>query len=699
MGCLLSAPSDSPGTNKHRTLAILAAAILGASTYIVAGYLNFNIYATLAMLLVLIFFIAYLSVYGFRASLVTFSGLMAVVLSFANISSTVEIWQKGLLIFSGGLWYLSLSSLWNFFFPKQATEQLLAETMELTADYLRIRAKLMRKKDQPEALQKEIFQLQNQLNEHHELLRELLLTSRSTSGNSVYARKRLLVFVDLVDILELAMSHPIDASKMKEDLGEHFGELEYFAEYSKKLANQLEKIALKLFKNSRLPEIELKEALASNYLKFREFRNRVNISEKRKALLVLRNLYDYQEKQTQKIYSIDRILRNIEFKRNLLFSSKEREKFLSPQEYSFKEWKNNFNFNSNIFRHSLRMAIAVVVGYLIGFYFSVNNSYWILLTIVVIMRPNYGLTKERTKKRIIGTLVGAAVAIGIVFITQNTTVYAILAIVSLTLAFSLIQKNYTTAAIFITLSIIFIYALLKPDVLSVIQYRVIDTSIGALIAWIANIALWPKWEVESIAETIKESIKANLEYFKEINQFYHQKGTLPTTYKLSRKGAFLEMGNLSESFQRMSQEPKSQQDRLKLIFEIVSLNQTFLSSLASLGTFIRTHPTSPASKEFDTYIDKIQLELKNSIHLLKHRQQLEDEIQDFEAAEHTFYSKFDELASKRDKELAEGKNEIDESFRFKLQEAHLVTNQLGWLLEIARKMNKSIKKINPEFYE
>jgi uncharacterized membrane protein YccC len=50
-----------------------------------------------------------------------------------------------------------------------------------------------------------------------------------------------------------------------------------------------------------------------------------------------------------------------------------------------------------MFRHSLRLTIAIVFAYLLGFIFDIQNTYWILLTVIVIMRPSYGLTKERSK--------------------------------------------------------------------------------------------------------------------------------------------------------------------------------------------------------------------------------------------------------------------------------------------------------------
>lgn len=694
MGCLLSSPSDVTGSFKHKVFGILAAAFLGSVSFMIAGYAAVSFWTVIPMLLFMMFGVSYLSVYGFRASLVTFSGLLAVVLSFANISSGIEIWEKAILIGIGGLWYLFISSLWHFIRPQRATEQLLAETMELTASYLRLRVSLLRHDSRQEEVKKEIFTKQTELNEHHESLREILINSRKLSGNSGYTRKRLLIFIDLVDMLELAMANPIDSDRMKEALKDHQKELDAFADFTLKMASQLEKIALAVHKNSALPGNQLPEYIDSTKAILLDFRDRINIKQKREAILLLRNLFDYQVKQAQKINNIDRILRNLEAHKKILFKTKEVRRFLTPQDYSFRTLATNFNFNSAIFRHSLRLAIVVLIGFLVGSYFSVQNSYWILLTIIVIMRPNYGLTKERTRKRIIGTLVGGAIAIAIVFITQNSTVYAILGMFSLTMAFSLIQRNYTTAATFITLSIIFIYALLQPQVLNVIQYRILDTLVGAALAAFGNFILWPKWELQNINNVISTSLSASLEYLEEIDWFYHKKDKLPVSYKLARKKAFLEIGNLSGAFQRMTQEPKSRQKRLGLLYEIVELNQTFLSALASMGTYIRTHPTTQASSDFETYSRAISGNLKNSINILEgkfFRESIKTEISE---AGRSLQMKFDELAQERNLEIEAGKKDIDDNMRHRLQEAHLITGQLEWLLDISEKLQVKVEKLN-----
>jgi hypothetical protein len=55
----------------------------------------------------------------------------------------------------------------------------------------------------------------------------------------------------------------------------------------------------------------------------------------------------------------------------------------------------------------------------------------------------------------------------------------------------------------------------------------------------------------------------------------------------------------------LTQDPKSKQAEFQLIYEIVTLNQTMISAIASIGNFISSHKTTPASIEFNILIKKI----------------------------------------------------------------------------------------------
>ncbi len=694
LGALLSSPSDVTGSFRNKNFGILLSALFAVIASLIGGLLDPLNWITVPILGVIMFGFSYFAVYGFRASLISFSGLFALVLSFANISNVLEFYERALFIGLGGIWYLFLRVIWHIINPKAETEQFLSQSLELTSKYLEIRGKLWDSNSNREELQKRILELQTDLNVNHETLREILISSRKSSGNSNYERKRLLIFIQLVDILELAMANPVDYEKMDEILSKHPEKRQLFQTLTFEMASRLKYISESLLQHEKLNNTNL---LEENLHKIKKHVDDVSPLVETEALensILLKNLYDYQCKQVEKILKVERILSNENIKELSFVKNVDAQRFISHQEYDLNILSENFSLKSVIFKHSLRLALVVMIGFTIGAYFSVQNAYWILLTIIVIMRPNYGLTKQRSKQRIIGTLTGGAIATGIVLLIQDTTVYAVLGIGSLVLAFSMVQRNYKTSATFITLSVVFIYALLQPDVLNVIQYRIIDTIIGAGLAALGNAVLWPSWEYFSINSVIGESLKANKEYLFSIQKYYQDKGAVPTSYKLSRRRAFLASGNLSSAFQRMTQEPKSKQMHLDKFYEVVVLSHTFLSSLASMGTYIQNHPTTEATNYFDDYIEGISHNLNIANGLISEKVYAEtlDSSNRIEAQDY-FNNRFDSI-NNASGEIDSANSSSKISNTDQLQEVQLINSQLKWLYSLSEKIIKRVSIID-----
>jgi len=374
---------------------------------------------------------------------------------------------------------------------------------------------------------------------------------------------------------------------------------------------------------------------------------------------------------------------------------KELEKFLTPQYYPLRTLIENLSFSSSIFRHSVRLTITILIGFTIGQFLAFQNVYWILLTIVVIMRPGYGLTKERSYNRIFGTILGGLLAFGIVSVIQNHVALSILSIVCMLLGISFTQINYKISATFVTMYVVFIYGILTPNVVEVIQFRVLDTLAGATLAFLANQFLWPAWEFINTPIHIENSIKANRNYLKEIADFYNKKGEIPTSYRLARKNAFVEIGNLMTSFQRMMQEPKSKQKTLPLVNKLVVLNHSILSALASLSTYIQSHQTTSASESFNYIIKTILSNLDHSISILRNETILTD----------TFFDKedvtlqFEELKRVNFTRLIKDEELDKETRQAKMQEAQMVIEQLIWMSNLAEKILKiteEFKATNPD---
>jgi uncharacterized membrane protein YccC len=692
IGAFLNAPGDIPGSLKRKVNAILISiGLMMVITTIILFLKPYFLFLLLAMTIIS-FAVSLISVYGFRASLVSFSGLLSMVIAFAiQKESTTEIFTQVGLMGIGGIWYLIVSFAFQKLAPQKDKNQLLSDTLSLIGKYLKLRARLLTKRKERESLMQQTLALQTQINEKQETLREVFFANRKRSGRSHYDEKELLIFLSSINIFELIEAKHLDYH----EIDRLFADKKQFLKASRNLniimGNHLKKLSDLLIQKNKLPnENRLTEALSKANNAITAYIENVKLPKARVGSLVLKNLYDYQELLLEEIKAIRRVMANVEEASKVSFKRQDSSQFLTLQEYNFNVIIENLNFNSNLFRHSLRFTVALLFAFLLGTILEIHNTYWILLTIIVIIRPNYGLTRERSKDRIIGTLLGAAIATSIVLLTQNVIVYGVLAVISLTLSFALIQQNYKSAAALITISIIFVYSLINPNAFEVIQYRVIDTIIGAVIAIVANYVLWPSWEVNNLKEVLTNSVKRNKIYLLATKDLYHDKNENLLAYKIARKEVFLAISNLNASFQRITQDPKSKQIEFGLVYNLVTLNQTMVSAIASIGSFIVNHKTTPASKEFDLLIIKIanmlqtscdQLEGETPIHYLD-----EETVQN---AEDSLLKTFQVLSENRDKNIEKGNTDLNTETLHNLQEAYLISNQLIWLKTLSANLKKA----------
>ncbi|WP_452225846.1 FUSC family membrane protein [Lacinutrix cladophorae] len=700
LGSFLNAPSDVPGSLKRKINGILISILLTLMvTFIIFISKPFFILLLFAIT-VLSFFISLISVYGFRASLISFSGLLAIVLALAVEKTDLKsiLIHIGLLAI-GGVWYLVVSLLSNWLFPKKDDDQLLSDTLSLTGEFLKIRAKLLTKQNKREKFSKKALILQTQISEKHETLRELLLEGRKRSGRSFSNERRLLIFISCVDIFELALANSLDYSKIDTLFGLHKVYLKSFKKMNKELGKHLIILSELLIKKGELPELEiLNKTFTKTEKAIQEYVQIVSLPKAREGAITLRNLQDYQKQLLQEVKAVRRVLKKVKDNTKASLKAQDSKQFLTSQDYRFNILLQHFSLKSPMLRHALRLSITILLGFLLGSILDLKNAYWIVLTIIVIMRPNYGLTKERSKNRIIGTIIGALIATSIVLLTKNTTIYMVLAVTSLTFAFSLIQQSYKVGAAFITIHIVFVYSLIEPNAFAVIQYRVIDTVIGASLAVLANYLLFPSWEYKNLDTVIIDVISSNKNYLEATKKLYHNKEENNLAYKISRKKAFLAMSNLNAAFQRVTQDPKSKQKEAALIYDIVTLNHTILSAIASIGSYILNHNTTSASEEFDTIIESISKALNHSSSKLESSKTIPfSEEKEIVLAHKKLQERYQNLSQKRDIAIEAGQTQIDDKALLNLQEAHLISNQLLWLKSLSINLTNVAAKYKSAF--
>ncbi|MCP9768589.1 hypothetical protein EGI22_11750 [Lacihabitans sp. LS3-19] len=683
VGVMLAYFSNIEGTNRNRIFGMFSSLTLGLVVVIIFFLVkDLPVLFNLAILSDLIFGSSMLSVFGFRGSMIGFAGLFAIVMGFMLKKSPLAWYEIASLVAFGGLFYILVSSISHFLFQKRHTQLLLADCVELTAKYLKLSDAIKWHKNGETAdSQFQLLKVQSAINDNHELLRSLLLSEKTKLISNEQSQKLYLLFIEMLDIYEMAIASNPEIETFQEVLGDQIDLLEPFTIYSEKVIENLESLCDALRKNNSFElSLDLEILLISAEKNIAVYVQKIKLPAAREGALMMRSLYDLKLKQFEKLKFLYRVYNNLLNQNSIV--PQRNSAFITTNNYSWNTIKNNLNTDSVIFRHAVRLTVAFLLSYFIGQALNPAYSNWIIVTTMVILRPNYGLTKSRAKSRMIGTVLGMIFTLALVYFSGNHLLYGWVAVVALLVGFSNIQKNYLLASAGLTISILLLYVLNEKGTIDVILFRGLYTLIGVLISLFAMYFVWPIWEKENIKDAVKNAISANLAYLESVNVVYKTKEPLDTQYRLVRKEAFLKNGNLNGAFQRLKDEPKSKKDSLSNIYAIVLLNHNFLSAVASYSAYIQGHKTTKPSVEFEIVMENVYHNLNMAIGVFEEKDIAEMEGKTRKAFD-VLDKKYAELNIQRNKEIDSGVSIMSDEMRSKLQEGKVILEQLRWFINLS----------------
>lgn len=143
------------------------------------------------------------------------------------------------------------------------------------------------------------------------------------------------------------------------------------------------------------------------------------------------------------------------------------------------------NLESGVFRHAVRLSLVVAAACTIVEALNLNLGYWILLTALFVCQPNYTATKSRVYQRIAGTVLGVIVGSLVPYFTPSVETKLWIVIAGTTLFFMTRTYKYSFSTFFITIQALTSLSLAGLDVYAAMPVRIIDTIIGASLAWAA----------------------------------------------------------------------------------------------------------------------------------------------------------------------------------------------------------------------
>jgi hypothetical protein len=138
-------------------------------------------------------------------------------------------------------------------------------------------------------------------------------------------------------------------------------------------------------------------------------------------------------------------------------------------------------------QYALRVAFTLGIAVLTYRLLGLKNGYWLPLTTLLVLKPDFYRTYAGGLARVLGTLAGVTVAtlLALLLRPQPLTLIALVAVFSW-LSYAFQKVNYAIFTTWITSFIVFLIALAGLPEATVTVHRLLDTALGSGIAMISR---------------------------------------------------------------------------------------------------------------------------------------------------------------------------------------------------------------------
>ncbi len=516
---------------------------------------------------------------GQRYATIAFGALLIAVYTMLGVSLYEQWYQQPLLLLAGAIWYNVLTLAGHLIFPVRPLQDNLARCYEQLAQFLDIKSRFFDPdiENESQAPVYELAMANGQLVTILNQTKTTLLTRLRGDRGQKNTRRTLHYYFVAQDIHERANSSHIQYQALR-DAFRHSDIMFRFQRLlvmQSQACIQLSRSVLLRTPYQHDPRFEH----AFTHLDAAMARIKATKPEMQ-ALNALEYLIN-------NLRAIDAQLATIESEQSLAGIRAEADNQLADDGLTgFSDiWlrlSRNVSPESALFRHAVRMSAVLCVGYGFIQITGLHHGYWILLTSLFVCQPNYNATRHRLALRVIGTLVGVAIGIPVLWFVPSLEGQLILIVITGVLFFAFRNVQYAHATMFITLLVLLCFNLLGEG-FEVAIPRIIDTLVGCAIAWAAVSFIWPDWRFRRLPLIAEHAINANCRYLDAILEQYHQGRDNRLAYRVARRDAYNRDAELASVVSNMSSEPHISPAMREAAFRLLCLNHTFNSYISALG--------------------------------------------------------------------------------------------------------------------
>ena len=251
------------------------------------------------------------------------------------------------------------------------------------------------------------------------------------------------------------------------------------------------------------------------------------------------------------------------------------------------------------FRHAVRTAVCLSAALWISRQLNLPHGYWLPMTAVIVLRPDFAATFNFGLLRVVGTVLGLVLTTVLLHITPNEpwTHLALMAVLCMAFRY-LATAHYGIAVAALTGTVVILLSLGGVSSSAAVMDRVINTALGCGMALLAYVA-WPTWERGRARAALAVMLDAYANYLRALAR--------PDEHNLRRdmrSASRTARTNAQASIDRMRTEPATPPELLALARALFANGNRLARTAMTLEALIDDLSTLPAQTEINGFVDE-----------------------------------------------------------------------------------------------
>lgn len=281
------------------------------------------------------------------------------------------------------------------------------------------------------------------------------------------------------------------------------------------------------------------------------------------------------------------------------------------QDNVVEKFRANLTLRSPAFRHALRLVLSLAVGEVLALSIARGRTYWLPMTVVLVLKPEFAETLSRGLLRIAGTMAGLLIATELFHLVPFSSVSLLTMIAC---SFFLMRwigpANYGVFAAAVSAMIVLLSVLTGATPREVISQRGLMTLLGGSIG-LAGYLIWPTWERTQVRETLAALLDAYRRYFKVTLRAYDPAASQdPTLLSNARVAARLARSNAETSLARLRAEPGTPAKLANMVSSMLASSHRFAYAVMGMEGSASLPLTAGQWEELSRFEQDVELSLE-----------------------------------------------------------------------------------------